>query len=351
MKIEIIDNIPTHEKVAYCEDLSSGLKAFIAVHNTTLGPALGGTRMWNYTSRNDALDDVLKLSRGMTYKAALAELSLGGGKGVIIGDPKKDKNEVLMRSYGRFVDTFKGDYITAEDVGMTTKDIDIVSQETKHVTGTSISRGGSGDPSVYTALGVYHGIKACAEVYWGKKSLKNRSILVQGLGNVGINLIKNLVKESPVIYVNDIDKDKVDLAFNKFKNLKYLSEKEMYVRNIEIYSPCALGSTLNIFNIPKFKFKIIAGAANNQLQNEKSDAELILRKKILYAPDFMINAGGLINVYSEIANYNKYKSMKLTKKIYETTINIFSKSKSECITTHQAALSLAKDKIKKANVK
>tara|TARA_B100000902_G_scaffold400026_1_gene474727 strand:- start:4670 stop:5773 length:1104 start_codon:yes stop_codon:yes gene_type:complete len=344
----ILTNMSTmgHEQIVFCQDKEVGLKAIIAIHDTTLGPALGGTRMWNYANEQDAFEDVLRLSRGMTFKASISGLNLGGGKAVIIGDSSKEKTESLMRRFGQFVDSLGGKYITAEDVGMSTKDMEHVLKETRHVTGIPENMGGSGDPSPVTAYGVYMGMKAAANYRWGNDSLKGKSILVQGVGHVGEHLVKHLQSEDAHVIINDINSE----LLNKV-SLKYNTDVELgdaiYDLDIDIYAPCALGATLNPGTISRLRCSVVAGAANNQLEDEYRDSNLLLNRKIVYAPDFLINAGGLINVYSEINGYNKINALKQTEEIYNTTLKILSKSESESITTHAAALMIAKERISK----
>lgn len=330
-----------HEQVVFCHDKDTGLKAIIAIHNTNLGPALGGTRMWKYDNEEDALHDVLRLSRGMTFKAAISGLNLGGGKAVIIGDSMTEKTELLMRKFGQFVDSLGGKYITAEDVGMTTKDMEHVSKETRYVTGIPKKMGGSGDPSPVTAYGVYWGIKAAAKYKWGDDNLSGRKILVQGVGNVGEYLVKNLSKEGADIIINDINEGKlIDVAKKYGANIVL---EDIYNLDIDIYAPCALGGTLNPSTIPYLQCDIIAGSANNQLANEERDSIEIKKRNIIYAPDFLISAGGLINVYSEIKKYTHDEVLAKTRNIYSTTLDILHKANSENITTHEASLIIAKE--------
>ena len=342
----LIDNMSGmgHEQLVVCQDEETGLKAIIAIHNTTLGPALGGTRMWQYSHDSEAFQDVLRLSRGMTFKAAISGLELGGGKAVIIGDAKTQKTEALMRKFGQFVDTLKGRYITAEDVGMTPQDMQYVRMETKHVTGFPKSMGGSGDPSPVTAYGVYMGMKAAAQYKWGSDELCSKTIVVQGTGHVGSSLIEHLLKEGAKVIANDINVDRLDNIQKKF-DVEVVYGNSIYNLDMDIYAPCALGSTLNPDTIRALKCDIIAGAANNQLADEYRDSNLLLDQKILYAPDFLINAGGLINVYSEIKGYNHNQAINKTKQIYQTTLEILSKADNEGITSHLAAFKIAQERI------
>ena len=333
-----------HEQVVFCNDTETGLKAIIAIHDTTLGPALGGTRMWNYSNETDALHDVLRLSRGMTFKASISGLNLGGGKAVIIGDSSTEKTEALMKKFGEYVDNLGGKYITAEDVGMNTKDMEYVREMTRHVTGIPESIGGSGDPSPVTAYGVYWGMKASAKFKWGSDSLEGKTILVQGVGHVGENLVKHITEEGAKVFITDINEEKLEEVSSKYES-KIIMGDAIYDMNMDIYAPCALGATLNTDTIFRLKCEIIAGAANNQLENEIVHAEMIKEKGIIYAPDFLINAGGLINVYSEINGYDREKSLNKTKKIYDTTLEILLKADQEDITTHKAALVIAEQRI------
>jgi leucine dehydrogenase len=333
-----------HEQVVFCTDKATGLKAIIAIHDTTLGPALGGTRMWDYSSEAEALQDVLRLSRGMTFKASISGLNLGGGKAVIIGDASKDKTEALMKKFGEYVDSLGGKYITAEDVGMNTKDMEYVREKTKHVTGIPVSMGGSGDPSPVTAYGVYMGMKASAKFKWGSDSLEGKIILVQGVGHVGENLVKHTTKEGAKVYISDIDQLKLDEVSEKY-GVEIIMGDGIYDMEMDIYAPCALGSTLNTDTINRLNCQIIAGAANNQLADEVVHGKMIKDKGMVYAPDFLINAGGLINVYSEINGYKREESLLQTKKIYDTTLEILLKAEDEDITTHKAALLIAEQRI------
>jgi len=335
-----------HEQVSYFHDPTLGLKGIVAIHNTVLGPALGGCRMWNYTSEKDALIDVLRLSKGMTYKAAIAGLNLGGGKAVIIGDPKTDKSEELFRSFGRFIDGLGGRYITAEDVGTSIKDMDYVRMETKYVTGISKSFGGSGDPSLLTAFGTYLGIKASVKFKLNQDSLKGLSISVQGLGSVGMELVKYLSKDDMKIFAYDIDNDLISEAETKYGVTK-ISPDEIYDLDVDIYAPCALGATINDKTIPKLKCSIVAGAANNVLQDPIKHSDALMKKGILYAPDYAINAGGLINVYNELEGYNRDRAFGQAEAIYDILMDIFYMSKKENIPTNIASDRKAEERINK----
>tara|TARA_B100001250_G_C19714744_1_gene750862 strand:+ start:173 stop:1258 length:1086 start_codon:yes stop_codon:yes gene_type:complete len=346
---EVLDymNTKKHEKVVFCSDEETNLKAIIAIHNTNLGPALGGTRMWNYNNTSEATKDVLRLSRGMTYKAAITGLNLGGGKAVIIGDAKH-KNDNMMKAFGRFVESQKGLYITAEDVGMTTHDMKMVYQETNHVVGKPIELGGSGDPSVVTAYGVLMGIKGSAFYKWGSDNLRGKKILVQGIGNVGKNLIQLLTNEEADIYINDVNQDKLKKIQKEFS--VNIINNNIYSAEVDVYAPCALGGTLNDITIPQLKCSIVAGAANNQLAKEHIHDDLLIKHNILYAPDFLINAGGLINVYSELKGFSKEQVKTKTEKIFDTTIAILKKSEKENISSQKAALKIAKERVLRKHI-
>jgi leucine dehydrogenase len=333
-----------HEQICFFNDEATGLKAIVAIHDTTLGPALGGTRMWNYATEAEAINDVLRLSRGMTYKAAITGLNLGGGKAVIIGDSKKDKSEAFMRRYGKFIDGLAGKYITAEDVGTSTRDMEYISMETKHVAGIPESIGGSGDPSPVTAYGVFNGMKACAKSVYGSDSLAGKKVAVQGIGNVGENLVRHLREEGATVFISDINEERLNQVAQRYE-AKVVSNKDIYDLDIDIYAPCALGATVNTDTINRLKCAIISGAANNQLAVEAEHGAMLMKKGILYAPDFLINAGGLINVYSELNGYNKKRAMQQTEHIYEVTLDIIKLSKDENIPTYMAANRIAEKRI------
>ena len=333
-----------HEQVIFCNDKVTGLKAIIAIHDTTLGPALGGTRMWDYASEEDAIQDVLRLSRGMSFKAAISGLELGGGKAVIIGDAKTKKTEALMRKFGKYVDSLGGNYITAEDVGMNTKDMEYVRMETKHVTGIPKSMGGSGDPSPVTAFGVFMGMKAAAKYKWGSDNLDGKKVLVQGVGHVGEFLVKHLTDDGAKVIINDINETRLAELAKKYGSEIVMGDA-IYDLDIDIYAPCALGATVNPGTLSRLKCEIIAGAANNQLANELRDGQLCADKGIVYAPDFLINAGGLINVYSEIKGYDREHAINQTRAIYDTTLEILKMAELESMTTNAAALKIAEQRI------
>ncbi|MCI2227893.1 leucine dehydrogenase [Polaribacter sp. MSW13] len=333
-----------HEQIVFCNDEDTGLKAIIGIHNTVLGPALGGTRMWNYESEWHALNDVLRLSRGMTYKAAITGLNLGGGKAVIIGNAKTQKNAALMRRFGEFVHSLSGNYITAEDVGMETSDMDIVREVTPYVTGISESKGGAGNPSPITAYGVFMGMKAAAKHQFGTESLDGKKVLVQGVGHVGETLVKHITNEGGQVIINDINEARLAELSKKY-NANVVLGNDIYGLDVDIYAPCALGATINDKTIHQLKAKVIAGAANNQLADEIKHGRLLKEKGIAYAPDFLINAGGIINVYAELEGYGRDEINRKTENIYNTTLDIFKLSEQENITTYRAAFNIAQNRI------
>ncbi|HMN70053.1 MAG TPA: Glu/Leu/Phe/Val dehydrogenase dimerization domain-containing protein [Bdellovibrionales bacterium] len=344
LTFELLEKHGEHEQVVYCHDKDCGLKAIIAVHNTTLGPALGGTRMWPYKSEEDALVDVLRLSKGMTYKASAAGLNLGGGKAVIIGDPKKDKTEALFRTFGAYVNSLNGKYITAEDVGTTVHDMAYVFMETPYVTGIPVSFGGSGDPSPFTAHGVLMGIKAAVKEKLKTDSLKDVRVAVQGLGNVGYHLVEYLAKEGAVVTVADIDKDKVKRTAEKF-GMNSVDPEAIVTSECDVFAPCALGAVINDQTISKLKCKIVAGGANNQLA-EHRHGDALMELGILYAPDYVINAGGLMNVFVELEGYSRDRAFEKTNQVYDSLMQVFKISRTEHMATHRAADRLAEQRIK-----
>ncbi|MGL5397905.1 MAG: Glu/Leu/Phe/Val dehydrogenase dimerization domain-containing protein [Shewanella sp.] len=325
-----------HEQVVFCHDKESGLKAIIAIHNTNLGPAVGGCRMWNYQSDDEALTDVLRLSRGMTYKNALAGLTMGGGKSVIIADPKRPDREALFRAFGRFINSLGGRYYSAEDVGTTTADIMIAHQETPYMAGLE---GKSGDPSPFTALGTYLGIKAAVKHKLDLDSLKGLKIAVQGVGHVGYYLCKHLHEEGAQLIVTDIHQASLDRVATDF-GATVVAPQDIYSQDVDVYAPCALGATLNDVTLPQLKTKIVAGCANNQLA-EVRHGEQLKEMGILYAPDYVINAGGIINVSFE-KDYDAAKSEAKVREIYNTLLKIFAKADAENRTTGAVADEMAR---------
>lgn len=330
-----------HEQLLFCNDNATGLKAIIAVHNTTLGPALGGTRMWQYNNELEALNDVLRLSRGMTYKNSISGLNLGGGKAVIIGDSRTQKSEALFRRFGKFVESLGGKYITAEDVGISPQDMTWVNMETNNVVGLP---GKSGDPSPVTAYGVYMGMKAAAKVQFGSDSLAGKKVAVQGVGHVGEYLVSHLAEEGAEIYITDIHEDTLKHVSNKY-GAKVVGLDEIYTVDMDIYAPCALGATVNDETLAKLNCSIIAGAANNQLQNESVHGEAVKDKGIIYVPDFMLNAGGVINCYAEVKGLTAEWAMKKAEEIYETSLNIINRSIADNVPTYKIANKMAEERI------
>lgn len=334
-----------HEEVLFCFDRATGLKAIIAIHDTTLGPALGGTRMWPYASEAEALNDVLRLSRGMTYKSALAGLDLGGGKAVIIGDARTQKTEAMFRRFGQFVESLNGRYITAEDVGMSTTEMVNIRKETRNVAGLPEEMGGSGDPSPVTAYGVYCGMKAAAKQAYGSDDLRNRKVSIQGGGNVGRYLAGYLVKDGAKVFITDIHDDKLAVIKAEHTAVTLVKPEEVYDLDVDIYSPCALGATVNDDTLKRLKCSVIAGAANNQLADESVHGKAVMKKGILYAPDFLINAGGIINCAWERKGYNRKAALGQTEAIYDTALRIFKASADLDIPTYLAANQAAEHRI------
>jgi len=333
-----------HERVMLCSNPDIGLKAIIAVHSTVLGPGLGGVRMWDYASDEEALTDVLRLSRAMTYKAAAAGLNLGGGKAVILGDSKKDKSEALFRAFGRYVDSLGGLYIGAEDVGTDMEDMELVFGETRWVTGVSPAHGGSGDPSPVTAYGTLQGIKAAVKWRYSAPDLKGRSVAIQGLGSVGHHLAGYLVQEGAKVFGSDIDPIRNEQG--RQLGVEIVPNKDIFEVDCDIFAPCALGASLNDETIPRLKCQIVAGAANNQLADEETHGAMLDQRGILYAPDFVINAGGLINVYNELlGGYNRERALRMTRGIYLNLTRVFETAKREGISTAAAAGKVAEERI------
>ena len=333
-----------HEEVVFFSDPSCNLKVIIAIHNTILGPALGGTRMWPYKDEEEALSDVLRLSKGMTYKAAVAGLNLGGGKAVIIGDPVKDKSEALFRCYGRFLESLNGRYITAEDVNITVEDIEHIFTETSNVCGVAKMHGGSGNPAPFTALGTFRGIEASCLKTFGEKSVKGKSFALQGAGSVGCHLGKLLSDNGAKVFFCEINEKNVERFKEFVPNAERVSVDEIYDIPCDVYSPCALGATINDETIERLKCKVVAGCANNQLA-ENRHGDILKEKGILYAPDYLINAGGLMNVSIEFEGWSEDKATRMVDTIYDTTLEIFRKSDKDDIPVHQATDLLAEQRI------
>ena len=333
-----------HEQIVYCRNDDVGLKAIIAIHDTTLGPALGGCRFYDYESEADAVRDVLRLSRGMTYKAACAGLNLGGGKAVIIGNPRTDKSEALMRAFGMFVDSLGGRYITAEDSGTSVADMDYISAETDHVCGLSAASGGSGDPSPVTAWGVFHGIRAACDEVFGSTSLRDKKVAVQGVGNVGRWLVKYLSEEGAKTFITDVDEQRIQSVASEFGS-EVVDKDDIYDVDADVFAPCALGAIVNDDTIGRLKGPIIAGGANNQLDNMSRHGAMLRERNILYAPDYVINAGGLINVYAELNKSPREKALRDAEHIFQTLKSIFATARERNITTAVAANLVAEGRI------
>lgn len=334
-----------HEQLVMCYDKPTGLKAIIAIHNTVLGPSLGGTRMWQYASEQEAITDVLRLSRGMTFKAAISGLNMGGGKAVIIGDAKTQKTEAFMRRFGRFVDSLGGRYVTAEDVNIRTADMEFIAMETPYCTGLPEITGGGGDPSPVTAYSTYLGMKAAAKKAWGSDSLAGKKVLVQGTGQVGTYLVERLHKENAKVFVSDISPERLKYVSETY-GAEVVMADSIFDLDVDIYSPCALGASLNDESVPRLKCQVVAGAANNQLADEKIHAQMLAERGIVYAPDFLINSGGLINVAAEYeGNYKRERAYQKAERVYDICTDILKIADREKITTHQAALNMAMKRI------
>jgi leucine dehydrogenase len=343
-----ITDVPVtgYERVVRCEDPASGLAAIIAVHDTTLGPALGGIRMWPYEHEREAIVDAMRLARGMTFKAAVSGLNLGGGKTVVIGDPRKDKSEALFRALGRFVDTLNGRYIAAEDVGTATQDMDYVAMETPYVTGIDAA-GGSGDPSPMTAFGVFQGVRAAAKKVYGSHKLEGLRVSVQGAGHVGSYLAQHLADAGAIVTVTDMHEDNL-ARVQEATGATVVSPEKIYDVPCDIFAPCALGGIVNPENLDRLMaagdLKIIAGAANNVLDHD-STGQLLHERGVLYAPDYVINAGGLINVSEELGGYNIEQAKKRVAKIYDNLSKVFNLADELGIPPHEAAEKVALERI------
>ena len=333
-----------HEQIAFWCEPKSGYRGIVAIHDTTLGPALGGTRFWHYGSEEEALVDALRLSRGMTFKAAITGVELGGGKSVIIGDNRTQEREAIFRAHGRAVNALGGRYITAEDVGTSVHDMEFVRKETDHVVGLL---GRSGDPSPVTAYGVYVGMKACAKERWGDDSLADRRVAVQGLGNVGFNLCKYLAEEGARLTVTDIRPDRVSATLAELPGTEAVPPDDIYGLDADVFAPCALGAVINDDTLKVLKARIVAGAANNQLA-EGRHGEEVHRRGIVYAPDYVINAGGLVNVYGELKGWDAERGKRQAGAIYDTLLRIFRLSKDENVPANMAADRVALERLREA---
>ncbi len=335
-----------YEQVVFCHDRATGLRSIIAIHDTRLGPALGGTRFYPYPTESDALLDALRLARAMTYKNAAAGLNLGGGKAVIIGDPATLRSEALLRAYARFVHGLGGRYVTASDVGTNTADLDIIREETPYVTDCSPTFGGGGGTSAMTGLTIYLGMKAAARHAFGSDSLKDRRIAVQGAGKIGHAVMEHAAKEGARLIVADVDPAMVERAVREF-GASPVEADEVVAADCDILSPCAMGGTINATTIPTIRAKVIAGGANNQLLDELSDARALQARGVLYAPDFLINCGGVINVGDElgVGGYNRDRSEARARRVYDTADRIFAAAAREGVTTLEAANRYAEERM------
>jgi leucine dehydrogenase len=340
--MNLFDTIATmgHEQLVLGHDKSTGYRGVIAIHDTTLGPALGGTRFWHYASDEEAITDALRLARGMTYKNAVAGLNLGGGKSVIIGDNRTTNREMIFRAHGRFVDSLGGRYVTAEDVGTGTGDMDFVHMETNYVAGLL---GASGDPSPVTARGVFRATQAASKFRWGTDDLSGRTVAIQGCGNVGYHLAKELHAVGAKLIVADIDAERVQRVVNE-TGARAVSVNEIVGQQADIFAPCALGGGLNDDTIPKLRVEVIVGAANNQLLEDRH-GDVIEARGITYTPDYVANAGGVINVYSELAGWDRTRSLRKADEIYQTVLGVFDIAKADGVTSHVAADRLAERRI------
>jgi leucine dehydrogenase len=336
-----------HENLLFFNDKETGLKGIIAVHDTTLGPSLGGCRIWNYQNESDAALDVLRLSRGMTFKSSIIGINLGGGKAVIISNNKDQRTEKYWRKFGETVETLGGKYITAEDVGTSTKEIGYIMQSTKHVAGRPLEAGGYGDPSPFTAHGVFLGLMASAKQAFGSDDLSGKKVAVQGIGHVGKYLVGHLTKAGAKVYITDINQDSLKAVASEY-GATVVGTDEIYDLDVDIYAPCALGATINSGTIARLKCAVIAGAANNQLADEQLHGQMLLDRGIIYAPDFLINAGGVVNCYREVKNLTAEETQKYIDEIYNKTLQIFARAKEENVPTQEAAIRIAKERILRA---
>lgn len=348
VELTVLEKMQEHEQIVFCNDPSTGLKAIIAIHNTTLGPALGGCRMRPYASMDEALEDVLRLSKGMTYKCAAADVDFGGGKAVIIGDPLTDKTPAMFRAFGQFVDSLNGRFYTGTDMGTSTEDFVHASRETNCIVGIPEAYGGSGDSSVPTALGVIYGLKATNKTIFGSEDLSGKTYIIQGLGKVGFKVAEQLLEAGADLYVNDINLSSIKAIQERAKqlgrNVDVVSGDEVYTTAADVFVPCALGGIINDVTIDQLKVKAVVGSANNQLLTEKH-GQMLKQKGILFAPDYMVNAGGLIQVADELYGYNKERVLKKTKSIYDSLLEVYKQARLDDITTIQAANRLCEKRL------
>jgi valine dehydrogenase (NAD+) len=335
-----------HEQVVFCNDPDTGLRAIVAIYSTRLGPGLGGTRFYPYADETEALVDVLNLSRGMAYKAALAGLDLGGGKAVIIGDPTRDKSEQLLRAYGRFVQSLHGRYFTACDVGTYSEDMDVVARECSYVTGRTVANGGAGDSSVLTALGVYHGMRASAEAAWGTDSLQGKRVGIAGVGKVGRHLVGHLVAEGAEVVVTDVSEVALQKVLVEHPHVETsASVGELAQSDLDIYAPCAMGNAVDADNVHTIKARVICGAANNQLASPEL-GKVLHDRGVLYAPDFCVNAGGLIQVADELHGFSMERARAKAERIYDTTKGVLATAARTGRTPDEAAVQMAEERMR-----
>jgi valine dehydrogenase (NAD+) len=343
--VDVFELGAEHEQVVFCNDPATGLKAIVAIHSTALGPALGGTRFYPYASTADAVRDVLNLSRGMSYKAALAGLDLGGGKAVIIGDPVTGKTEALLRAYGRFVQSLNGRYFTACDVGTFSPDMDVVARECSFVTGRTVAHGGAGDSSVLTAYGVFQGMRASAEAQWGSPSLAGRAVGVAGVGKVGHHLVKHLVEDDARAVVTDVNRSAVDAMVREY-GVTAVADTDALVRaDLDVYAPCAMGGALTDEVVDVLTATVVCGAANNQLSHPGIEKALADRG-ILYAPDYCVNSGGLIQVADELEGFSFDRAQQRAAQIFDTTKAVFELARTDSVTPAEAADRLAERRMR-----
>ena len=334
-----------HEQLSIWTDPAVGLKAFIAIHDTTLGPALGGVRIWPHKTEEEAIMDALRLSRAMTYKSAVAGLPLGGGKGLIMADSRTDKTEAMFRSYGRFVDSLGGRYITTEDVGATTRDLEWVSYETEYVVGLPEAMGGSGNPSGVTGFGIFQAMRACAKLTWGTDALEGRTVAVQGYGNVATSLSQHLLKAGANLIITDIREDRRQEAQSLGKGVRVVAPEQIFSTECDVFAPCALGAAINATTIPQLRCQVVCGGANNQLA-EDADGDRLAARGILYAPDYVANAGGVINVYYELDRlYAPEAAMEKTAQIYDTMLRVIEMARAKDINPARAAAALVEERL------
>jgi valine dehydrogenase (NAD+) len=339
--MELFTNDTGHEQIVFCQDRQSGLRAIIAIYSTALGPALGGTRFYPYPTERDALHDALDLSRAMAYKNALAGLDHGGGKAVIWGDPERDKTEALLRAYGRFVGSLGGRYYTACDVGTSVEDMDLVAREARFVTGRSVSHGGAGDSSVLTAWGVFQGMRAAAEYRWGIPSLAGHRVGISGIGKVGRHLTGHLLEDGAAVVATDVSASALDWVARTYPQVDVVADTTALITSdIDVYSPCALGGALNDDTVPVLRAEVVAGGANNQLAHPGVE-KLLVDRGILYAPDYLVNAGGVIQVADEIEGFNFERARQRATKIYDTTRRVLALADAEGVPPAVAADRLA----------